>query len=39
MVLTPTSDWLLDISPQSSHPSDGALDTLQLPQYQLSAEP
>ena len=39
MVMTPSSDSLLDISRQSSHPSDRSLDTLQLPQNQLSAKP
>ena len=39
MVMTPSSDSLLDISRQCSHPSDSSLDTLPLPQNQLSAKP
>ena len=39
MMMTPSWDWLLDIARQSCHPTDSALDTLQLPQSNPSAKP
>ncbi len=38
-MMTPSWDSLLDIARQSCHPSDSALDRLQLPQNKPSAKP